>query len=53
MKNYTPLFLQGGAQHAVLDDGIQLLKNEAAFLNTGTWSKKAIEKRKFFRRVMF
>ena len=50
-SNYTSLFLQGGASSQFLMTAYNFLKNEAAFLNTGTWSKKAIKEAKLFGKV--
>jgi len=50
-ESYTPLFLQGGASLQFLMTAYNFLKNEAAFLNTGTWSKKAIKEAKLFGKV--
>ena len=50
-KDFTPLFLQGGASMQFLMTAYNFLKNEAAFLNTGTWSKKAIKEAKIFGEV--
>ena len=47
-KDYTSLFLQGGASSQFLMVAYNFLKNEAAYLNTGTWSKKAIKEAKIF-----
>ena len=50
-SDYTPLFLQGGASMQFLMTAYNFLKNEAAFLNTGTWSKKAIKEAELFGNV--
>ena len=50
-SDYTPLFLQGGASMQFLMTAYNFLKNEAAFLNTGTWSKKAIKEAELFGAV--
>ena len=50
-NNYTSLFLQGGASTQFLMTAYNFLKNEAAFLDTGTWSKKAIKEAKLFGSV--
>ena len=42
-NDYTALFLQGGASSQFLMVAYNYLRNEAAYLNTGTWSKKAIK----------
>ena len=47
-KNYSVLFLQGGASTQFLMTAINLLKTngKAAYINTGTWSKKQLKKPK-------
>ena len=50
-NKYTSLFLQGGASSQFLMTAYNFLKNEAAFLNTGTWSKKAIKEAELFGKV--
>ena len=48
-SNYSVLFLQGGASLEFLMAPLNLMKREngkAAYLNTGTWSKKAIAEAK-------
>ena len=47
-KGYKALFLQGGASTQFMMVPYNLLKNKAAYLNTGTWSTKAIKEAKFF-----
>jgi len=47
-KGYSALFLQGGASMQFLMSAYNLLKTKAAFLNTGTWSTKAIKEAKLF-----
>ena len=42
-KGYKALFLQGGASMQFLMTAYNLLNNKAAYLNTGTWSAKAIK----------
>ena len=42
-KGYTALFLQGGASLEFLMVAYNLLETKAAYLNTGTWSSKAIK----------
>ncbi|WP_347372639.1 3-phosphoserine/phosphohydroxythreonine transaminase [Aequorivita sp. Q41] len=42
-KGYQALFLQGGASLQFLMTAFNLLENKAAYLNTGTWSDKAIK----------
>ena len=47
-KGYKALFLQGGASTQFLMTAYNLLENKAAYLNTGTWSDKAIKEAKLF-----
>lgn len=47
-KGYKALFLQGGASLQFLMVPYNLLRKKAAYLNTGTWSTKAIKEAKFF-----
>ena len=47
-KGYKALFLQGGASLEFLMVAYNLLENKAAYLNTGTWSSKAIKEAKLF-----
>ncbi|MBW2960690.1 3-phosphoserine/phosphohydroxythreonine transaminase [Mesonia aestuariivivens] len=47
-KGYKALFLQGGASTQFLMTAYNLLENKAAYLNTGTWSSKAIKEAKLF-----
>ena len=47
-KGYTALFLQGGASSQFLMTAYNFLNKKAAYLNTGTWSSKAIEEAKLF-----
>ena len=47
-KGYTALFLQGGASLEFLMVAYNLLNKKAAYLNTGTWSDKAIKEAKAF-----
>ena len=47
-KGYTVLFLQGGASTQFLMTAYNLLNKKAAYLNTGTWSDKAIKEAKLF-----
>ena len=42
-KGYKALFLQGGASLEFLMVAYNLLNKKAAYLNTGTWSNKAIK----------
>ncbi|WP_029036132.1 3-phosphoserine/phosphohydroxythreonine transaminase [Salinimicrobium xinjiangense] len=50
-KGYKALFLQGGASMQFLMVPYNLLQTKAAYLNTGTWSTKAIKEGKFFGEV--
>ena len=50
-NDYTALFLQGGASSQFLMVAYNFLRNEAAYLNTGTWSKKAIKEAELFGKV--
>ncbi|CAA0200312.1 3-phosphoserine/phosphohydroxythreonine transaminase [Tenacibaculum maritimum] len=47
-KGYKALFLQGGASSQFLMTAYNLLNKKAAYLNTGTWSSKAIKEAKLF-----
>ncbi len=47
-KGYKALFLQGGASAQFLMTAYNLLNKKAAYLNTGTWSSKAIKEAKLF-----
>ncbi|WP_299157164.1 3-phosphoserine/phosphohydroxythreonine transaminase [uncultured Tenacibaculum sp.] len=47
-KGYKALFLQGGASNQFLMTAYNLLNKKAAYLNTGTWSSKAIKEAKLF-----
>lgn len=51
-KGYKALFLQGGASLQFLMAAYNLLENKAAYLNTGTWSDKAIKEAKLFGEVV-
>ena len=53
LKNeaYKALFLQGGASTQFLMVAYNLLEKKAAYLNTGTWSSKAIKEAKLFGEV--
>lgn len=48
---YEVIFLQGGASTQFLMVAYNLLNKKAAYLNTGTWSKKAIKEAKLFGEV--
>lgn len=47
-KGYHALFLQGGASMEFLMVAYNLLSEKAGYLNTGTWSTKAIKEAKLF-----
>ena len=47
-KGYKALFLQGGASMQFLMVAYNLLENKAGYVNTGTWSDKAIKEAKLF-----
>jgi phosphoserine aminotransferase len=52
-EDYEVLFLQGGASMQFLMTAYNLMKvdGQAAYMNTGTWSKKAIKEAKAFGEV--
>ena len=50
-KGYKVLFLQGGASTQFLMTAYNLLETKASFLNTGSWSDKAIKEAKLFGSV--
>ncbi|SNR15913.1 3-phosphoserine/phosphohydroxythreonine transaminase [Tenacibaculum jejuense] len=47
-KGYKALFLQGGASTQFLMTAYNFLSKKAAYLNTGTWSTKAIKEARLF-----
>ncbi len=47
-KGYKALFLQGGASTQFLMVALNLLEKRAGYLNTGTWSSKAIKEAKIY-----
>ncbi len=47
-KGYKALFLQGGASTQFLMVALNLLEKRAGYLNTGSWSNKAIKEAKIF-----
>jgi len=51
-KGYKAIFLQGGASLQFLMTAYNLLENKAGYLNTGTWSDKAIKEAKLFGEVV-
>ena len=50
-KGYKALFLQGGASLQFLMTAFNLLEKKAAYLNTGTWSDKAVKEAKLLGEV--
>ena len=51
-KGYKALFLQGGASLQFLMTAYNLLDKKAGYLNTGSWSTKAIKEAKLFGEVI-
>ena len=51
-KGYKALFLQGGASTQFLMTAYNLLENKAGYVNTGTWSSKAIKEAELFGQVV-
>jgi len=51
-KEYEVLFLQGGASLQFLMVAYNLLEKKAGYLNTGSWSEKAIKEAKFIGEVV-
>jgi phosphoserine aminotransferase len=51
-KGYKALFLQGGASMQFLMSAYNLLDTKAAYLNTGTWSDKAVKESKLLGEVV-
>jgi phosphoserine aminotransferase len=49
--NYHVLFLGGGASTQFFEVPANLLKSKAAYLETGSWAKKAIKEAKFYGEV--
>jgi len=47
-KGYKALFLQGGASTQFIMVALNLLEKRAGYLNTGTWSNKAITEAKIY-----
>jgi len=47
-KGYKAIYLQGGASMQFLMCAYNLLETKAGYLNTGTWSTKAIKEAKLF-----
>ena len=50
-EEYTALFLQGGASLQFLMSAYNLLETKAAYINTGSWSDKAIKEAKLLGEV--
>jgi len=51
-SGYKALFLQGGASLQFLMVAYNFLKTKAGYINTGTWSEKAIKEAKLFGEVI-
>ncbi len=51
-KGYKALFLQGGASTQFLMAAYNLLTSKAGYINTGSWSDKAIKEAKLFGKVV-
>lgn len=51
-KGYQALFLQGGASTEFLMVAYNLMENKSGYINTGTWSDKAIKEAKLFGTVV-
>ena len=51
-KGYQALFLQGGASTGFLMVAYNLLETKAGYVNTGTWSDKAIKEARLFGEVL-
>jgi phosphoserine aminotransferase len=51
-KGYKALFLQGGANTQFLAVPLNLLETRAGYLNTGTWSDKAIKEARMHQEVL-
>jgi len=51
-KDYSVLYLQGGASTQFLMVAYNLLLTKAAYLDTGSWSKKAIKEAKLFGEII-
>ena len=51
-KGYKAIFLQGGASLQFLMTAYNLLEKKAGYLNTGTWSNKAMKEAKLFGEVL-
>ena len=51
-KGYKALFIQGGASMQFLMTAYNLLESKAGYINTGTWSVKAIKEAKLLGEVI-
>jgi phosphoserine aminotransferase len=51
-KGYQALFLQGGASLQFLMVAFNMLEKKAGYLNTGTWSDKAVKEARLFGEVL-
>ncbi|MDT0607458.1 3-phosphoserine/phosphohydroxythreonine transaminase [Croceitalea rosinachiae] len=51
-KGYVALFLQGGASMQFLATAYNLLERKAGYVNTGTWSLKAIKEARLYGEVL-
>ncbi|WP_282079262.1 3-phosphoserine/phosphohydroxythreonine transaminase [Aquimarina algiphila] len=51
-KGYKALFLQGGASTQFLMVAYNLLQSNAGYMNTGSWSDKAVKEAKLFGEVI-
>ena len=51
-KGYKAIFLQGGANTQFLAVALNLLEKRAGYLNTGTWSDKAIKEARMYQEVL-
>ncbi|MBO0329994.1 3-phosphoserine/phosphohydroxythreonine transaminase [[Muricauda] lutisoli] len=51
-KGYQALFLQGGASMQFLMTAFNLLDKKAGYVNTGTWSQKAIKEARLFGEII-
>lgn len=47
-EDYTVLFLQGGGSHQFMMTAANFLKKKGAYINTDSWTAKAIKEAKFF-----
>ncbi|NAS13528.1 3-phosphoserine/phosphohydroxythreonine transaminase [Poritiphilus flavus] len=51
-KGYQALFLQGGASTQFITVAYNLLESKAGYVNTGTWSDKAIKEARLFGEII-